>query len=151
MTMIVKSMKEHFEARAIEWGMAGWATSWGLTALLVPSIFTNPVTGPATKLMYKSVEWMGGEPSVIIGLMVFLTGLLRAAALFINGLWRATPLIRIITSAVSGFVVMNIVIGLASGPPNFGVITYTWLFFADCLSASRAARDLRTAHHLVRG
>lgn len=144
--MIVKSMKEHFEARAIEWGMAGWAITWGLQALLIPSIFVNPVTGPATSLMYKSVEWMGGNPGTTLGLLVLLTGLFRAAALFINGLWKATPVIRIVTSAVSGFVVANIVVGLASGPPNFGVVTYTWLFFADCLSASRAARDLRTAH-----
>lgn len=144
--MIIKKMKEHFEIRAIEWGMAGWAITWGLQSIFVPSMFTNPVTGPVSSLMLKSVDWLGGESHIILGMVVLLTGLLRLTALFINGLWKATPLIRILTSAVSGFVVMNIVVSLAQGPPSFGVVTYLWLFFADCFSASRAARD----YHVTR-
>lgn len=134
-------MKQHFEVRAIEWGMAGWAVMWGLQALLMPEIFTNPVSGPITSKMLYTVQWAGSNAIIVLGLAVFLIGLFRATALFINGLWTRTPLVRLATSALSAFLLMNIVIGLSQGPPNFGVVTYLSLFFADCFSAYRASRD----------
>lgn len=138
---IITSMKQHFEVRAIEWGMAGWAMMWGLQALLVPEIFTSPISGPLATSMLYTVDWVGGDSAVILGLSVFLVGLFRAVALFINGLWIQTPLVRLVTSAVSGFLILNIVVGLAQAPANFGVVTYLSLFFADCFSAYRASRD----------
>ena len=155
MTMIT-SMRKHFEVRAIEWGMAGWAITWGLQALLIPSMFVNPITGPVTRQMLSTVDWLGGPSATILGLIVLFVGLFRAVALFINGKWGLTPLVRLGCSAVSGFVVMNIVIGLAQGPPSFGIVTYLWLFFADCFSAFRATRDFHLAKganhlHLIQG
>lgn len=138
---IITSMKQHFEIRAIEWGMAGWAVMWGLQCLLNPEMFTHPVTGAITTQMLYTVDWIGGDPKVVLGLAVFLIGIFRATALFINGLWTQTPLVRLMTSAVSAFLLLNIVVGLSVGPPNFGIPTYLSLFFADCFSAYRASRD----------
>jgi hypothetical protein len=138
-------MKQHFEVRAIEWGMAGWAVMWGLQCLLVPEVFTNEVSGQAATNMLYTVGWIGGNSPVILGLSVFLVGLFRGAALFVNGLWIRTPIIRLVTSAASAFLLMNIVIGLYQAPPNFGVVTYLSLFFADCFSAYRASRDYQLA------
>lgn len=150
---IITSMKQHFEVRAIEWGMAGWAVMWGLQCILNPSMFTNETTGAITRQMMYSVQWMGGNSEVLLGLAVLFIGLFRGLALLINGLWTRTPLIRLITSAISAFLLFNIVLGLYNGPPNFGVPTYLSLFFADCFSAYRASRDFKLAQegqsHLI--
>lgn len=134
---LIKSLRHHFEARAIEWGMAGWAITWGVQALLVPEIFINSVT----KSLIENMSIVSDNPSGLLGLIVLLTGLFRATALFINGMWHITPLVRILTSAVSGFVVANIIVSSVQGAPTFATVTYMWLFLADCFSAYRAARD----------
>lgn len=138
---IIQSLRQHFNVRAIEWGMSGWALSWGLMVLLVPSIFTNPATGILFQGIARTVAWTGLNPSVLIGLSFTVLGLIRGVSLFINGLWTVTPLIRIATSAISAFLLTHVVVGLASGPPNVGTLTYFWLFLADCLSARRATED----------
>lgn len=145
---IIRSLKDHFEVRALEWGMSGWAVSWGLMVLLVPSMFTNPQTKYMYSGMSDIVEWTGFTPSVVIGLIFLITGLARGTALFINGLWRSTPIIRMASSAVSAFFITTLIVGVTQGPPHTSAITYLWLFFADCLSAKRAAEDCLKARSL---
>lgn len=122
--------------------MAGFLTSWGLYVLFHPQLFTNPATGalfsglavisePVTR--YPALAWGGGA---------FLIGVGRAVALFINGAWTRTPLIRLVACFVSMFIVTQIVVGLwQSGVPNTGLVVYPWLVIADLLSAYRAAVD----------
>lgn len=122
---IIKSMKEHFNARAVEWGMAGWAVSTGLMLIMVPATYRPgfPFTPDA------------------LGLMFLLMGLVRGSALFVNGLWRRTPPIRLFTSAMSAFMVTWLMVGISQGPPSLGSVNFFFLFLADCLSAKRATED----------
>lgn len=143
MTLYAK-MKKHFEIRAIEWGMSGWAICWGLQVLLNPSIFTHPETAPLNKHMLHTLEILGlygADAATTLGVLALMIGLIRATALYVNGVWHQTPMIRVITSAASAFVVSNIVFSLMQGPPTLGLVTYSWLFLADCFSGFRAARD----------
>lgn len=121
--------------------MSGWALTWGLMVLMYPTIFSNPRTGPLFDGVLATVSWTGLYEPTLIGLLFVALGLVRGSALFINGLWKRTPLIRLITSALSAFLITHIVVGISQGPPNTGTVTYFWLFLADCLSAKRATED----------
>jgi hypothetical protein len=154
--ILLQKMKRHFEARAIEWGMAGWAVTWGLQILLNPEVFTHPDTASLNLHMLHTLEWLM-PPSVaatFLGTLAVCIGLARAIALWVNGAWCQTPLVRVITSALSAFVVSNIVFSLMQGPPTLGLVTYSWLFAADCFSGFRAAKDykiLRDQLQYIRG
>jgi hypothetical protein len=122
---IIKSMKEHFNARAVEWGMAGWAVTTGLMLFIVPD--THRPGFPFT--------------AEVLGILFIIMGLVRGSALFINGLWRRTPAIRLFTSALSAFMVTWLMVGISQGPPSLGSINFFFLFLADCMSAKRATED----------
>lgn len=143
--IVLGNMKKHFEARAIEWGMAGWAITWGLQVLFNPEVFTSSVTGPLNIHMLHTLEFVFSREVAfhVLGFLALFVGIVRATALYINGRWKQTPMIRMITSALSAFVVSNVVFSLMQGPATLGVITYGWLFLADCFSGFRAARDYR--------
>lgn len=154
--ILLHKMKRHFEVRAIEWGMAGWAITWGLQVLLNPEVFTDPVTGPLNVHMLHTLEWLMPHPvaATFLGTLAVCVGSARAVALWINGAWCQTPMIRVITSALSAFVVSNIVFSLVQGPPTLGLVTYSWLFAADCFSGFRAAKDYKIQQdqiHYARG
>lgn len=143
--IMLSKLKEHFEVRAIEWGMSGWAVTWGLQALINPEVFTSPETGPLNIHMLHTLDWLMSVElaSILLPVLAILVGVLRAVALYVNGAWHQTPLVRMVTSALSAFVVSNIVFSLMQGPATLGVITYSWLFAADCFSGFRAAKDYR--------
>lgn len=143
--ILFSKMKRHFEARAIEWGMAGWAVTWGLQALLNPEVFTSPETGPLNVHMLHTLEFLFTRDTAfhVLAYLAITVGTVRAIALYVNGAWKQTPLIRMTTSALSAFVVSNVVFSLMQGPATLGLITYSWLFAADCFSGFRAARDYR--------
>jgi hypothetical protein len=141
--MIIRSLRQHWPARKLEWIMAGFLLCWGVYVLLHPDLFTNPATATlfsgmalisAPLTIYPALAW-GGVAAVI--------GLCRALALFVNGAWTRTPLIRLIASFASMFVITQIIVGLwKSGVPNTGLICYPWFVIADLLSAYRAAVDV---------
>ena len=139
--VIIQSLKQHFKARAIEWGMSGWAFTWGLMILFYPEMFVHPATAPLFTGLLDAFDWLGGYAPFTIGMCLVLVALLRGTALTINGLWRKTPTIRIVTSAISAFFIMHLIVGFSQGPPNTGSITYFWLFIADCYSAKSASED----------
>jgi hypothetical protein len=91
----------------------------------------------------------GYPPSAVWGLLTVFLGLIRGAALFINGAYTRTPLIRLIMSFASAFVWTQICIGLVkSGVPNTGIIVYGGLVVMDIVSAYRAANDTVYAEKL---
>lgn len=141
--MIVRSLRQHWPARNLEWIMSGLMISWGMYVLLHPSLFT----APETISLYSGLTAISGHftqyPALAWGGLAFLIGLGRAMALFINGAWTRTPLIRLVASFLSMFLVTQIVIGLwRSGVSNTGLVVYSWLVIADLLSANRAAIDV---------
>lgn len=142
---IIKSMKAHFNARAVEWGMAGWAVSWGLMVMLNPEMFANPSTAQQYHGLWNLVSWTGYYPPVVLGILFIIMGMTRGSALLINGFWRRTPLIRLITSAVSAFFITSLMVGVSQGEPNLASVNYFFFFLADCMSAKRATEDFLEA------
>lgn len=140
--MIIRSLRQHWPSRKIEWLMSGLLASWGLYVLLNPEVFTNPQTGYTLAGLVSLSNYVAPYPALVWGGVAFAAGLIRAIALFINGAYTRTPLIRVLTSFVSMFILTQIVIGLwKSGVPNMGLVIYSWLVIADLLSAHRAAID----------
>lgn len=137
-------LKRHFEARAIEWFNAFILSAWGAYVVLHPGLFTGP-TGPTWTGLLKLA------PQEVWGLGAFVAGSIRVVALFINGKWGLTPLIRVVTSFMSVFVWFWISVGLIkAGIPNTGIVVYSWLMLADMYSAFRAAGDAYEAEAMKR-
>ncbi|GEM_PF-1298291 len=145
--MLIQSLKQHFPARLPEWFMAVFfMIPWGVYTVLHPEMWEAPATKHLLAGMADMATWTGYHPSAIWGLAAILVGMIRAAALFINGAYSRTPAVRLATSAISAFLVSQIILGLIrSNIPTFGIITYTTLFLMDIASAYRAASDLPLA------
>lgn len=141
--MIIRSIRQHWPARKMEWLMAGFLTCWGLYVLLHPQLFTNAATAQLFSGLTAISASVTIYPALFWGGISFVTGILRGLALFVNGAWTRTPMIRLIASFASMFIVTQIILGLwKSGVPNTGLVVYPWLVFADLLSAYRAAVDV---------
>lgn len=149
--MMIVSLKQHFPARWPEWFMSAELFLWGVYVALHPQLFTNP----ATRTLLSGLTGMAGgfPPSAVWGLSAVSMGMCRAAALFINGAYTRTPLIRLLMSFGSAFIWTQVVIGLMkSGVPNTGLTVYAGLVVMDIVSAYRAATDMvfaeKAAHDL---
>lgn len=145
--MLILSLKQHFPARWPEWFMAGMSFAWGTYVVLHPELFTQD----ASRQMLSGLAKMAGgyPPSAVWGLLTVFLGLIRGAALFVNGAYTRTPLIRLIMSFASAFVWTQICIGLVkSGVPNTGIVVYGGWVVMDIVSAYRAANDTVYAEKL---
>jgi hypothetical protein len=140
--MILRALGQHWPARKIEWIMAGLTATWGGYILLHPEIFTQPETAEILSGMIVMAQTYGIAPENFWGGGALLMGLIRAIALFINGAYVRTPLFRALAAFGTMFIFTQVSIALhRSGVPNFGLVVYPWLVFADLLSAYRAAQD----------
>ena len=129
-------LKEHFAARALEWFNAIYLTLWGAYVILHPGLFYGP-----TKAVWTGLINLGINQEVW-GFCAFVAGSVRVVALFINGRWGLTPIVRVATSFLSVFVWFMVSVGLyRSGISNPSIILYPGLMFADMYSAFRAAGD----------
>lgn len=153
--MLIKELQRHFPARLPEWTNAFTMFAWGAYILLHPGIF-------ATNEMYQAfveMAWVGEDGANrahvaenLWGLVTVSVGMLRASALFINGAYYRTPAIRVVTSALSAFVWVQIVIGLWHfGQPSTGLVMYSSAVVLDLISAYRASCDAATAELTRRG
>lgn len=141
--MIIRSLRQHWPARKMEWLMAGFLLCWGVYVLLHPGLFTDPATSVLLAGLASISAPLTIYPALAWGGVAAMTGLCRAMALFVNGAWTRTPMVRLIASFVSMFVLTQIVVGLwKSGVPNLGLVCYPWFVVADLLSAYRAAVDV---------
>lgn len=141
--MIIRSLRQHWPARKMEWLMSGVLVAWGWYVLMHPAMFSND----ATKALFSGMEAISAPiteyPALLWGGGAFIVGLARGVALFVNGAWTRTPLVRVVASFISMFIFTQIVIGLwQSGVPNTGLVVYPWFVVADLLSAYRAAVDV---------
>jgi len=140
--MLIQSLKKHFPARYPEWLNAGILTSWGGYIILHPQIFDEPPTSILFRGLSDMVAYMGYTPGTVWGLGAFLIGLIQAFALFVNGAYTRTPIIRLITSFLSAFIWTQVVVGLIhSDLPNVGIVTYSWFVISNLVSAYRAGMD----------
>lgn len=141
--MVVESLKSHWPARKMEWLMAGIMIGWGWYVLTHPHMFYHPATRALLSGLTAISDPFTPYPALFWGGITFLVGLSRGIALFVNGAWTRTPLVRVIASFISMFIFTQIVIGLwQSGVPNTGLVVYPWFIVADLLSAYRAAVDV---------
>lgn len=138
--MMIVGLKEHFPARISEWFNAAILQCWGAYLLLHPNLFDDPRSGALFEGL-RDMVWVNLNPESVWGLIAFTTGSLRLAALFINGAWSRTPLLRLITAAISAFVWTQVVLGLFV-IPNTGLVVYPWLVVIDLVAAYRAGRDV---------
>lgn len=141
--MIVVSLRQHWPARKLEWLMSGFMISWGLYVLLHPGLFYAPETAALLSGLATVSAPITDYPSLFWGGTCFVVGVGRAISLFINGAWTRTPMVRLIASFVSMFIMTQIIIALwESGVPNPALVVYPWFVVADLLSAYRAAVDV---------
>lgn len=145
--MLIVSLKQHFPARWPEWFMSGLSFMWGSYVVLHPEIFTNP----ATREVLSGMAAMSGEfpPASLWGLSAVILGMVRGSALFVNGAYTRTPLIRLAMSFASAFIWTQVCVGLLkTGVPNAGIVVYAGLVVMDIVSAYRAATDTVYAEKL---
>jgi hypothetical protein len=87
-------------------------------------------------------------PAGVWGGALLVVGLLRAAALFINGAYARTPIVRLICSFISAFIWLLFVVGLRrSKVANTGLVVYPFIVLLDVASAYRASCDAVIAEH----
>lgn len=138
--MLIVQLKHHFPARWPEWFMSGVSVIWGFYIAMNPDVFTHDATREALAGMAQMAG--GFPPSSLWGLTGVATGMVRAFALFVNGAYTRTPMIRLTMSFASGFVWTQVFIGLLkSGVPNPALVVYAGLVVLDIVSAYRAATD----------
>ena len=135
--MLVRELKKHFPARAPEWISAATMSVWGAYVVLNPEVFLQP----AFRIL-AGMSW--GQPAGNFwGMLCLTVGIFRACALFINGTFSRTPLIRLATSMISAFVWTQITVGLWLLPEaSTGIVMYGSFVCVDLLSAYRAAQDV---------
>ncbi len=120
--------------------MSAMAFTWGIYVAFHPQLFTQA----ATREVMSGLTAMAGNfpPSALWGFSAVILGLIRAAALFINGAYTRTPMIRLGMSFASAFVWTQVCVGLIkSEVPNMGIVVYAGLVLMDIVSAYRAATD----------
>lgn len=139
---MITSLRQHWPIRKLEWMNAFFLVSWGLYVLLHPQLFTQPGTSTVFSGMTVMVSDITDYPALVWGGGAFGAGLIRVVALFVNGAYARTPIIRVVTSFISMFILTQIFFGLwQTGLPNTGLVVYPWFIFADMLSAYRASVD----------
>jgi hypothetical protein len=129
-------MKRHFNARSLEWFNAMYLMAWGAWVILFPGLMTESVLKDSFSGLISLA------PQQVWGLAAFTGGSIRVIALWVNGQWGLTPLIRVMTSFMSVFIWFWIAVGLVkTGLPQPGIVMYGGLMIADMFSAFRAAGD----------
>lgn len=146
--MLIQSLKTHFTARTLEWLGAGMMTHFGYYLLTHPQLFTQD----GTKDLFAGLVEIAahyGQPPAAVGVVALLTGLTRALALFVNGSYSKTPLIRLVTAFASAYFWTNIIGGfLITDIANTGLVAYPWFLIADVVSSYRAGYDLVIAENV---
>lgn len=139
--MLVVSLKQHFPARFPEWWMSVILVLWGAYVALHPAMFTQT----QSRDIFAGMTAMAGEfpPAALWGLSAVVIGMVRACALFINGAYTRTPVIRVLMSFTSAFIWTQVTIGLFKGGVEIpDIVLYAGLVMMDIVSVYRAATDL---------
>lgn len=135
--MVILELKKHFPPRAIEWLIGVILVSWGITVILTPGLFTQNHAYLGLLAMAPQERW---------GLYALGVGLVRVLALFINGSWTRTPVIRLVCSFFSAFVWTQVFLGLLNSPvPTTAFAIFPWFIASDIYSAFRAGSDAYVA------
>lgn len=132
-------MKSHFAVRSLEWFNALTLFAWGGYVSLHPGLFA----APEKRALYVGLVKI--MPQEAWGFAATLVALIQVSALFINGQWGLTPLIRCATSVLSVGAWFFVSAGIYLAGANTGVPVYPALMLAGAYSAYRAASDAAEA------
>jgi len=130
--MILVRFARTFRERAPEWVLAFIQAGWGGTMLLPGSTFDRPFFRPLAAFADENT-W---------GAVVFFTGVIRLAALYINGSRQETPLVRQVCSMMAMFFWALLAMGamtLEWRTP--AVFNYAGLFVLEAIMFQYAGRD----------
>lgn len=129
--------RETFPFRATEWALAAMVTCWGAVVIASPDMFTS---GPSFQGMAQIM------PQHVWGLGAIIIGMTGLGALAVNGMWVATPFIRVVCALARCMFWMEVTLGfIVSNNPTTGLAIYPWLFALDLWNIYRASKDARTA------
>jgi hypothetical protein len=129
--------------RALDWMCAAMIFGWGVTLLLPGETLTS---SPAY------LELLDRFPESVWGVILLGIGLLRFAALLINGHWRPSPLLRGAAALLGaivwgqfllGFLATSLIMGVVSA----GVAVNAVMLIADLYSTARAGADYVRGQH----
>lgn len=145
--MLIAELRKHFPARMPEWWNAATMFLWGAYILLHPGIFDDKIFDG---LVSVATTWTHGDERASAerfwGLVTITVGMVRMCALFVNGSYSRTPLVRLAASFASAFVWCQVIVGLLRLPiPTTGLVMYCSAMGLDLISAYRAALDAAIA------
>lgn len=130
--MIFVRFQRTFRERAPEWVLAFIQAGWGGTLLLPGATFSRPFFRPLAAIASEDM-W---------GAVVFTTGIIRLAALYINGSRQETPQVRQACSMVSMFFWALLTMGAATLEWRTpAVFNYAGLFVLEAIMFQYAGRD----------
>lgn len=139
--MFIRELRKHFPARVPEWVNACTLLAWGAYVILHPELFERDAFAA-----FHDLVWFDVEPASFWGLMALSVGWVRLGALFINGAYSRTPLVRLLASLVSAFVWSQIVIGFwLNEMASTALVMYSSAVVIDLISAYRASCDVAIA------
>jgi hypothetical protein len=131
------------EGRGIE-----WLTSAALLCFALALVFPGDTLAGQGYRAFKSV----GIDEVMLAVPLFGVAAARMIALWINGRWRRSPLLRLTGAVIGTGMFMALCLGflgptITSGAPlSTGVGIYFILAFFDAVAAYRSGADVRVAH-----
>ena len=128
-----------FNDRALEWLCAGFMVTWGLALARSSDAMVWPPPGFGNWPGMTATLWA----SILCG-----SGLVRIAALYINGRWPRTPVIRTVCASFGllAWSHLSWVFAETAGRPAAGIGVYGILALAELYSIYRAAHDARYHH-----
>jgi hypothetical protein len=134
--MIIAHFGGVFRQRVSEWLAAVILASWGLM-LLRPEVSFGSSSFDLLLRIAGEHAW---------GWACLAVGLVRIAALGINGLWRPSYHFRAATAMLSVLFWLQITLSFfGSGHATTGLAVYPWLLLTDVYNIYRAAQDWRCA------
>jgi hypothetical protein len=139
--MLVKFTKT-FPVRVTEWLVAGIMFSWSLACWkMTPEAWAQPTFSGLAQFADQNT-W---------AFFAFWIGVIRLAALTINGAWRPSPHLRAGCAFLACFMWLQISLGLmTSDAASTGIAVYPWLLLADIYNVFRASHDARLSDERAR-
>jgi hypothetical protein len=130
--MLIVRFRQTFRERAPEWVMAYVQAGWGATLLLPGDPFSRPY--------FQTIATIASAQAWGWSLMGI--GLVRLAALYVNGSRKETPTVRQVGCffgmLIWAFLLMG---GLAAPFRSPSIFTYSGLFLLEAIMFSYASRD----------
>lgn len=135
--MIILKLSQHMPQRACEWLLSGIILSWGVTCLYVPP---EVWAGPA----YSGLRNMANQTTW--GVFAAGLGMVRFAALFVNGAVRRSPHARLFGAGLACFLWLQLSLAMFQDEIQaVAIAIYPWLLLAEIFNVHRAAKDARVS------